>query len=117
MRLAVGVSLLQGQFVRTWAWVHSLSCGTCPLYLLDEGPNSPLTWSGLAAIGLHVRPEGAMGFRIEARELVAWLPVPSAAPARYDSYLRAPIRKEPHRLFVVLAGAEIDLERRHRRRY
>ena len=117
VRLAAGATLLHGQFIRTWAWVHSNSCGTCPLFLLDEARNSRLTWSGFVAVGLHVRPEGALGFRFEGRELVAWLPVPSGPPERTDPYLRAPVRKEARRLFMVMAGAEIDLERRHQRRY
>ena len=117
VRASAGPSLLSGEFIDTHAWVSTSTCGLCLLLLLDEEPNSRVTWSAAAALGLHVRPEGSIGLRVEARDMVAWLPTPAAAPNAFDPNLRAPIRKRPRHIFMISVGAEIDLERRHQRRY
>lgn len=116
-RASLGLGWLTGEFIDTHAWVSTATCRSCLLTLLDETPYSRWTWGVAAALGLHVRPEGAIGLRIEARDFIAPLPTPAAPPNPFDPNLRAPVSKRPRHILMISVGAEIDLDRKHRRRY
>jgi len=121
LRASGGLGLLGNSFVQTEAEVISLACtpfSTCRQPLLRESKRAEFAMLGTLAVGFTVATSPGYRFRFEARDLLAWLPdVTGPAPVTPGVQGAAPTGTTLRHVFVLTAGLDVVLERRHRRRY
>jgi hypothetical protein len=116
VRLTAGGATLGPSFVNTNGWieVESVCPNGCEYPLMFEDESREITYSGTIAAGLIFWLAPAYRLRLEVRDLIAGLPVATGpAPPPY----LAPTDLRLVHTFVLTAGLDVVLERRHERRY
>jgi hypothetical protein len=123
VRVGVGPALLSSlSFITTTADVQSTQCGTpngvCNYELIIESSPRTLTFLVSLAGGLSYWLGPAYRVRIEARDLITAVPVPTG-PSDFTSVAAsdAPRQTKIVHTPVFTFGLDVVLERRHTRRY
>lgn len=121
MRATAGVGALGNSYIESGGLVvANTTCGgVCNWTLLHEAKRHSITYLGTLAIGLTIRAGQGYQLRLEARDLIAGLPVvtDSTGIGGPEPFPTARTGTRTRHVYVVTAGVDILLERRHRRRY
>ncbi len=119
VRASGGLATLGASFVQTAAVVGSRQCApnsTCQVALLTEANRRDVTGMASVAAGLTISTSPAYRARVEARDLLAWLPnVEGPAPAA--ALQAAPVGTKLRHVLVFTVGVDIVLVRQRGRRY
>lgn len=119
LRAGAGLATLGASFVQTAAVVGSQQCApnsTCQVALLTDRNRRDVSGMATAAAGFTLSTGPAYKVRIEARDLVAWLPNVEG-PAPPGALQAPPVGTKVRHVLVFTAGVDIVLVRRRGRRY
>ncbi len=113
-----GFATLGASFVQTAGVVVSSQCAptqTCLVTLLDERGRKDFTGIASLAAGVTIATSPAYRVRVEARDLLVWLP-DVLGPAPAGSQI-APVGTKLRHILLFTVGLDIVLERQRGRRY
>ncbi len=119
LRASGGLAALGASFVQTAAVVGSQQCApnsTCQVALLTDPNRRDLSGMATVAAGFTISTGPAYKVRLEARDLLAWLPNVEG-PASPAALQAPPVGTKLHHVFVFTVGVDVVLVRQRGRRY